>query len=147
MSYSKTAWKTGDTITAQLLNHAEDGIAANDAAIAAIPAGLQLYGPYNAHAAADISANSGEDINLTNIEDINGVSVTLPDDDAVILFTSARITAAFFGTMLVVQGMEAPVKGVSWAPAHIVVVNGTDSAQAVTASMTLYSTVEFPQES
>ena len=34
MSYSKTTWKTGDTITAALLNHAEDGIAANDAAIA-----------------------------------------------------------------------------------------------------------------
>lgn len=147
MSYSKTTWATGDKITAQLLNHAEDGIAANDAAIAAIPAGVQLYGPYNAFATGSISANSGVDINLTNIEDINGVSVTLPDGNADILIASAQITAAFFGTMLVVQGFEAPVKQESWVPAHIVVVNGTDSTQTVTASMKLYSTVEFPQES
>ena len=30
MAYSKTTWETGDTITAALLNHAEDGIEAND---------------------------------------------------------------------------------------------------------------------
>lgn len=42
MSYSKTTWKTGDTITAQLLNHAEDGIAANDAAIASALTALQV---------------------------------------------------------------------------------------------------------
>lgn len=42
MSYSKTTWATGDTITAQLLNHAEDGIAANDAAIASAFDALQI---------------------------------------------------------------------------------------------------------
>ena len=138
MSYTPTTWANGDTITAEKLNKMEQGIAGAD---------LQLYGPYNAFATGSISANSGEDINLTNIEDINGVSVALSDGNAVILITSVRITAVFFGTMLVVQGWEAPVKQENWIPAHIVVVNGTDSTQTVTASMTLYSTVEFPQES
>ena len=32
MAYSKTTWETGDVITAELLNHAEDGIAAASAA-------------------------------------------------------------------------------------------------------------------
>ena len=138
MAYTPTEWATGDVITAQKLNKMEQGIAG---------AGLQLYGPYNAYATSSISANSGEDINLTNIVDINEVPVTLPDENAVILIASARIRAAFLGTMLVVQGLEAPVKQENWNPAHMVVVNGTDSAQTVTASMTLYSTVEFPQES
>ena len=31
MAYSKTTWETGDVITAELLNHAEDGIAAASA--------------------------------------------------------------------------------------------------------------------
>ena len=44
MSYSKTTWKTGDTITAQLLNHAEDGIAANDAAITGLSQFLVVHG-------------------------------------------------------------------------------------------------------
>lgn len=138
MAYTPTEWATGDVITAQKLNKMEQGIA---------DAGLQLYGPYNAFATGSISANSGEDINLTNINDSNGVPVTLPDGDADILIAGAQITAAFFGTMLVVQGFEAPVKQQSWVPAHIVVVNGTDSTQTVTASMKLYSTVEFPQAS
>lgn len=30
MSYSKTTWQTGDTVTAELLNHMEDGIAAGE---------------------------------------------------------------------------------------------------------------------
>lgn len=136
MAYTPTEWATGDVITAQKLNKMEQGIAGG---------GVQLYGPYNAYATATISANSGEDINLTNIDDSNDVPVTLPDGDAVILIAGASITAAFFGTMLAVQGFEAPVKHQSWSPAHMVVVNGTDSAQTVTASMKLYSTVEFPQ--
>lgn len=138
MAYTPTEWATGDVITAQKLNKMEQGIAG---------AGLQLYGPYNAFAAGSISANSGEDIKLTNITDINDVSVSLPDENAVILIAGARIASTFFGTMLVVQGLEAPKKQENWIPAHIVVVNGTDSTQSVTASMTLYSTVEFPQES
>ena len=138
MAYNPTEWATGDIITAEKLNKMETGIA---------DAGLQLYGPYYAYATGSISANSGEDINLTNINDINGASVTLPDENAVILNTGVSITAALFGTMLVVQGWEVPVKETNWSPAHIVVVNGTESTQTVTASMTLYSTVEFPQES
>ena len=35
MAYSKTTWETGDVITAELLNHAEDGIAA--ASVAELP--------------------------------------------------------------------------------------------------------------
>ena len=31
MAYSKTTWQTGDTVTAELLNHMEDGIASADA--------------------------------------------------------------------------------------------------------------------
>ena len=31
MSYSKTTWQTGDTVTAELLNHMEDGISSADA--------------------------------------------------------------------------------------------------------------------
>lgn len=34
MSYTKTTWSNGDTITAEKLNHAEDGIYAADAAAA-----------------------------------------------------------------------------------------------------------------
>ena len=34
MSYTKTTWATGDVITAEKLNNAEDGIAANDTALA-----------------------------------------------------------------------------------------------------------------
>ena len=33
MAYSPTNWQTGDTITATLLNHAEQGISDNDTAI------------------------------------------------------------------------------------------------------------------
>ena len=31
MSYVKTTWQTGDTVTAEKLNHAEQGIADNSA--------------------------------------------------------------------------------------------------------------------
>lgn len=41
MAYTKTDWKTGDLITADKLNNAEAGIAANEAAIGEIPAGVQ----------------------------------------------------------------------------------------------------------
>ncbi len=33
MSYSKTTWQTGDTVTAELLNHMEDGISDADAKV------------------------------------------------------------------------------------------------------------------
>lgn len=36
MAYNKTTWETGDTITAQKLNNAENGIEANDTAISGI---------------------------------------------------------------------------------------------------------------
>lgn len=147
MSYSKTTWKTGDTITAQLLNHAEDGIAANDAAIAAIPAGVQLYGPYYASGDKTISANSKDDIALTTMEDINGISVIPPSGNAVVLFAQASAEASAASTAaLMMTNIEAPVFEEEWIPAHITVLNGTDSEKAVRAAMTLYSTVEFPQE-
>ena len=36
MAYSKTTWATGDVITAAKLNNIEDGVAANDTAIAGL---------------------------------------------------------------------------------------------------------------
>ena len=39
MSYTKTTWQTGDTITAEKLNNIEGGIKANETAISQIDAG------------------------------------------------------------------------------------------------------------
>lgn len=102
MSYSKTTWKTGDTITAQLLNHAEDGIAANDAAIAAIPAGLQLYGPYYANA-GDTTIASGQigNVPLSDITDGSGAYYdfdSVPTDTVIIVsgyYASLPVTALY----------------------------------------------------
>lgn len=147
MSYSKTTWKTGDTITAQLLNHAEDGIAANDEAIAAIPAGLQLYGPYYATGTGTVTANGEENVNCNSIEDVNGISVTLPEpsENALTLVTTARIS----GSNLIVQGFTAPYvytgqSGLVWAYGAIAVSNPQESEASVTCDMAFYSNVELP---
>lgn len=144
MSYSKTTWKTGDTITAQLLNHAEDGIAANDAAIAAIPTGVQLYGPYTASGTATIVAGAGETdvVALQNMEDVNGITVDFPDDtDALILlsyYTSGAQTCA-------VQGAGGPyVYDGSWEPASVTLMNTASSESSGRVAVAFYSTVEFP---
>lgn len=148
MSYSKTTWKTGDTITAQLLNHAEDGIAANDAAIAALPAGLQLYGPYVAHATATVSAGATGELTCESMEDFNGSSVTFPDaaTDADVFVISVTVTTAlltgFSGPILVSGG-----SGPEWQSGIINVYNNGESSSSVYANMLFYSTVEFPQES
>lgn len=148
MSYSKTTWKTGDTITAQLLNHAEDGIAANDAAIAALPEGLQLYGPYTAVGSGTVTPAGVENVYCESMEDVNGISVTFPEAsaDAKTLVLSVRMTE------LLLQGFEGPLVymgdlGLEWGAGCVVVYNSDDTTTgSVTCTMTFYSNVEFPQE-
>lgn len=148
MSYSKTTWKTGDTITAQLLNHAEDGIAANDAAIAALPEGLQLYGPYTAVGSGTVTPAGVENVYCESMEDVNGISVTFPEAsaDAKTLVLSVRMTE------LLLQGFEGPLvymgdSGLEWGAGCVVVYNSDDTTTgSVTCTMTFYSNVEFPQE-
>lgn len=146
MSYSKTTWKTGDTITAQLLNHAEDGIAANDAAIAAIPAGLQLYGPYFANGSATVQAGDVESVTCNTMEDVNGDGVTFPD------VASGAITfAASAGADdLIMAGYTVPSIGIdqnldpTWYPGSMSVYNSTAESVETECSIKFYSTVEFP---
>ena len=146
MSYSKTTWKTGDTITAQLLNHAEDGIAANDAAIAAIPAGVQLYGPYLAsNSDVEVTAGSNTFAELETLEDVNGITVNYPTDKTAKLFL-AYFTAALSG--FAVQAVYPPyVTNNAWSPAAAQIANYGDMTGAGTVTVAFYSTVEFPQES
>ena len=147
MSYSKTTWETGDTITAQLLNHAEDGIAANDAAIAALPEGLQLYGPYFArNSDATVEAGKAAAIELETLEDINGISVTYPQStDAIIIpynFSASSVANC------VVQDMYPPyVAQGTWGAATLIVFNTGALDSIGTATIGFYSTVEFPQDS
>lgn len=146
MSYSKTTWKTGDTITAQLLNHAEDGIAANDAAIAAIPAGVQLYGPYRAiNSAASLAANKSSMASLTALEDVNGATVSYPQDAAK-LFICGLSSGSGHGRLLQEIVLPSKTSG-KWTDGYMIVYNNSDTAASETVYVNFYSTAEFPQES
>lgn len=147
MSYSKTTWATGDTITAQLLNHAEDGIAANDAAIAAIPAGVQLYGPYKAsNSSATAQANKITYLELATVEDLNGATVSYPQDTTAKLFPTGFSTGNIAG--VIPQEMSVPyISDNAWAPAYFYALNTTGSDIASNAYILFYSTAEFPLES
>lgn len=148
MSYSKTTWKTGDTITAQLLNHAEDGIAANDAAIAAIPAGLQLYGPYYGFATATVTAGNTEYIDLDNYEILNGSTVTFPNpNDGGETFVSSVVTSGGAVTGFSAPMIQEGLSGKEWNAAQINVYNDSSESGSYEVSMLFYSTVEFPMES
>lgn len=149
MSYSKTTWETGDTITAQLLNHAEDGIAANDAAIAAIPEGLQLYGPYYASASDPDAISAGQygTVTCETLEDLNGVTVTYPESAAILLlyFLSTGTNAT---TKALLGEVDLPVyNDGTWSDALVTVINLEDSAKKIYPNIGFYSTVEFPAES
>ena len=146
MSYSKTTWKTGDTITAQLLNHAEDGIAANDAAIAAIPAGVQLYGPYYANGSASAAAGQQKIISCSTLEDANGISVTPPATDAKLLLTFLNSGIGGEAKGLFVS-VKLPTYEEGWIPANVQIVNLEEEAKTFEPRIGFYSTVEFPQES
>lgn len=145
MSYSKTTWKTGDTITAALLNHAEDGIAANDAAIAAIPEGMQLYGPYYATSSqnAAISAGERQDISCDTIYDMSDTEMSLPSVEAIML----AIGATTGGGDALLDGYSAPYYATNeWVDAYIGASNVSDSSvtvEADTPNVTFYSTVEL----
>ena len=148
MSYSKTTWKTGDTITAQLLNHAEDGIAANDAAIAAIPEGVQLYGPYYASASNPEAIDAGSQgfVTLDTLEDVNGITVTYPATSATLLLEFVS-TGARNDTKVLLAATGLPsYNGDSWSDCTVTVVNIDQSAKKIYPSIGFYSTVEFPQE-
>lgn len=151
MSYSKTTWKTGDTITAQLLNHAEDGIAANDAAIAAIPEGLQLYGPYTAYhnTSENVESKNSKYIECENLEDVNGITVTYPDVTSACIILPVAVDAS----SLPIVEFSAPAiyanEGVNeWRDGTITVYNpDSETLRVASCSIVFYSTVEFPQES
>lgn len=149
MSYTPTQWATGDTITAEKLNKAENGIAANDAAIAAIPAGLQLYGPYYASASNPSAASAGQQkiVPCNTLEDANGITVTYPATDAALLL-------AFLNTGIggLAKGMFVSVKlptydDDSWVAANVQILNTEAESMTYDPRIGFYSTVEFPQAS
>lgn len=148
MAYTPTEWATGDVITAQKLNKAENAIAANDAAIAAIPAGLQLYGPYTAVGSGTVTPAGVENVYCESMEDVNGISVTFPEvsADAKTFVLSVRMTE------LLLQGFEGPTvymgdSGLEWGAGCVAVLNPDDTTTgSVTCTMTFYSNIEFPQE-
>lgn len=148
MSYSKTTWKTGDTITAQLLNHAEDGIAANDAAIAAIPAGLQLYGPYYAMGGQQSVASGAQaSFDLTALEDENGATVNYPSSEAFLIIQAVQVGFGSDSIPAAIKQFQMPYYMGGWQDGTIYMDNTTDSAANAQGMITFYSTVEFPQES
>lgn len=148
MSYSKTTWKTGDTITAQLLNHAEDGIAANDAAIAALPESLQLYGPYYIISNSDLTVAAGSTSSafLDKPYDNNTYAALDFPEEAGICFL---VGYSLGGTVLPFK-VSAPAynEGDSeWNGATVNVANtGTSqiTLESGSLSVTFYSTAEFP---
>ena len=138
MAYTPTEWATGDVITAQKLNKMEGGIAG---------AGLQLYGPYFATASVTVPAGVGGPITCSTMEDANGISIRFPDTtDAVVLVTLAKLTG------VLMTGFEGPQVIFSddtpaWSNGKVYAYNSdAEHASSVTADMTFYSTVEFPQE-
>lgn len=147
MSYSKTTWETGDTITAQLLNHAEDGIAANDAAIAAIPAGLQLYGPYLATGqVSSVAAGLYAAISCSEIVDAENNSVDYPDTfGAMLLAGFALMDDQNAPENLIVGSVYTPSKeSDTVSPAQIGVTNNRSDAATIIGYVQFYSTVQFP---
>lgn len=85
MAYSKTTWVNGDTITAEKLNNIEDGIAANDTAIAnlvpvALTGALDLETgafTFSEITAADLYAFISAGKTFSATVDISGTSVVM----------------------------------------------------------------------
>ena len=76
MAYTKTTWANGDVITADKMNHAENGISANDAAISGIQTDLN-----DKAEASDVPASaamSGSSLQFKNEDGSNLFSVNLP---------------------------------------------------------------------
>lgn len=65
MSYTKTNWQTGDLITAELLNHSEQGIYDNSLDIADMKSSIPLIvnSTYDSELEAFVLSETWEDIN------------------------------------------------------------------------------------
>lgn len=147
MAYTPTEWKKGDTITAALLNHAEEGIAANDTAISSLPEGFQLYGPYYAtnELSYTVAAGSSETVECNLLADASA-ALSTPEG------TTAKTFIVSIGS-----ATELPIVGFNplmystedsqWGYPSIIFMNEGDASASISAQsvfVTFYSDTELP---
>lgn len=103
MAYTKTTWADGDTITAEKLNHIEDGIA-NGQEGPQGPAGAKGRSVY----VSTVNIGSDTDVDKASITNADGIAV---DDEIIDVNGEVYTVTAVADTTVHVSGVVVTLKG------------------------------------